>query len=275
MKYKIMSFFVVTMMGLVAYQAFPMTEEASSDSHTSEQTTSTNSEQNETEIVEEETATVEIEETAVLSGELTLELVEEEASEAFIEDVPHIAQLPELARGCEVTSLAMMLQYAGVNVDKMTLAEQITTVPFKYSNGLRGNPNDGFVGDIYTFDKSGYGVYHAPIAALAETYLPGRVVDLTGQSIDSVYKQVQDGSPVLVITNATFATLPESEFSTWNTPSGTVQITYREHSVLVVGYDETTVYINDPLAEEGYRAINRTSFEEAWVQMGSQAVSYQ
>jgi uncharacterized protein YvpB len=111
-----------------------------------------------------------------------------------IVDVPHIQQMPELPRGCEVTSLAMLLQYAGVSVDKMTLANEITTIPFRDSNGLRGNPNVGFVGDIYSFDNPGFGVYHAPIAALAETYLPGRIIDLTGGSIDSVYNMIDNGS---------------------------------------------------------------------------------
>ncbi|WHZ05081.1 C39 family peptidase [Neobacillus sp. YX16] len=192
-----------------------------------------------------------------------------------IVDVPHIQQMPELPRGCEVTSLAMLLQYASVSVDKMTLASEITTIPFRDSNGLRGNPNDGFVGDIYSFDNPGYGVYHAPIAALAETYLPGRIIDLTGGSIESVYNMIDNGSPVWVITNSRFSQLPESEFTTWQTSSGEIQITYREHSVLVVGYDENNVYINDPLADQPYTAVSRDSFEDSWIQMGKQAISYQ
>jgi uncharacterized protein YvpB len=192
-----------------------------------------------------------------------------------IVDVPHIQQMPELPRGCEVTSLAMLLQYAGVSVDKMTLANEITTIPFRDSNGLRGNPNDGFVGDIYSFDNPGYGVYHAPIAALAETYLPDRIIDLTGGSIESVYNMIDNGSPVWVITNSRFSQLPESEFTTWQTSSGEIQITYREHSVLVVGYDENNVYINDPLADQPYTAVSRDSFEDSWIQMGKQAISYQ
>jgi uncharacterized protein YvpB len=212
----------------------------------------------------------------VVSSEDTLSNSEQtQVENGKLIDVPHIQQMPELPRGCEVTSLAMLLQYAGVTVDKMTLADEITTIPFRDANGLRGNPNDGFVGDIYSFDNPGYGVYHAPIAALAETYLPGRIIDLTGGSIDSVYNMIDKGSPVWVITNSRFSQLPESEFTTWHTSSGEIQITYREHSVLVVGYDENNVYLNDPLAEQPYISVPRDSFEASWIQMGKQAISYQ
>jgi len=51
-------------------------------------------------------------------------------------------------------------------------------------------------------------------------------------------------------------------------------ISYREHSVLVVGYDENNVYIKDPLADQPYTAVSRDSFEDSWIQMGKQAISY-
>ena len=44
--------------------------------------------------------------------------------------VPLIMQEPELMRGCEVTSLAMILQYNHINVDKMELSKNINHVPF-------------------------------------------------------------------------------------------------------------------------------------------------
>ncbi|RSD29468.1 peptidase C39 family protein [Mesobacillus subterraneus] len=203
--------------------------------------------------------------------ELIKEFISTE-DQTMIEGVPHISQLPELQRGCEVTSLAMLLQYEGIDADKMTLAKEIHKIPFRDANYVRGNPYDGFVGDIYSFSKSGYGVYHGPVAKLAESYHPGKIMDITGQSIDAVYDLINSGSPVWVITNSTYAPLPESEFTVWETNTGNVKITYREHSVVIVGYDEQSVYINDPLAHEGYKALPRKPFEQAWVQMGSQAI---
>ncbi|CAM3787204.1 C39 family peptidase [Mesobacillus thioparans] len=190
----------------------------------------------------------------------------------IIDGVPHVSQLPELQRGCEVTSLTMLLQYEGIAVDKMTLAKEIFKIPFRDANYVRSNPYDGFVGDIYTFSKSGYGVYHGPVANLAENYIPGKVKDVTRQPFKAVSELLDSGSPVWVIINSTFAPLPESEFTTWKTNTGDVKITYKEHSVLIVGYDEQSIYINDPLADTGYKAVPRIPFEKAWAQMGSQAI---
>lgn len=194
-------------------------------------------------------------------------------SNNMLSNVPFIQQLPELERGCEVTSLAMLLQSAGISVDKMTLAKEIPTVPFM-DDEERGNPNDGFVGDIYTLDNSGYGVYHGPVYELAQQYLHERAVDLTGKDAKELYTYIDKGAPVWVITNTTFAPLNDDEFTTWKTNDGDVKITYSEHSVVIVGYDDQYVYINDPLADGPKTAVPRQNFEQAWEQMGSQAISY-
>ncbi len=191
----------------------------------------------------------------------------------ILSNVPLIQQLPELDRGCEVTSLAMMLQYAGITVDKMKLANEIKKVDFM-NDGVRGNPNEGFVGNIYTFSESGYGVYHGPLFQLAKKYLPNKAVDLTGKGIEEMYKSVKAGQPVVMITNATFAPLDEDEFTTWETNSGDVSITYNEHCVVLIGYDKEFVYIRDPLSDSLDVKVPRESFEKAWIQMGSQAISY-
>ncbi len=191
-------------------------------------------------------------------------------------DVPWVNQNPELPRGCEVTSLTMLLRFAGVTADKLTLASQVDKVPYTV-NGLHGNPNDGFVGDMYTFSNPGYGAYHAPIQRLAAQYLPARIVDLTGQVFDDILaQQVANGRPVWVITNATFAPLAASSFITWHTPTGDAQINWEEHSVVITGYDASTVYINDPLdaAHGKDKRLDLADFRSAWEQMGQQAITY-
>jgi uncharacterized protein YvpB len=188
-------------------------------------------------------------------------------------DVPLVLQKPELDRGCEVTALTMVLKFAGINADKMKLAKEIDKVPYK-TGGLFGNPNEAFVGDMYTFANPGYGVYHAPVERLAEKYLPGRVVKLTGQNFDDVVmKNVGKKRPVWIITNALFKKLAPGDFTTWNTAQGNVQITWQEHSVVITGYDANSIYINDPLGGKN-KKLARTPFREAWEQMGKQAISY-
>lgn len=190
-------------------------------------------------------------------------------------DVPWISQNPELPRGCEVTSLSMVLRHAGVDADKLVLAGQVEKVPYT-TNDLHGNPYDGFVGDMYTFSKPGLGVYHGPVARLAERYLPGRVLDLTGGDFDDILaQQIGKKRPVWIITNATFKKLPASQFETWKTSSGDLAITWHEHSVVITGYDPNYVYINDPLDARKNKKLPREDFREAWEQMGRQAISYE
>lgn len=193
-------------------------------------------------------------------------------------DAPVINQLPELPRGCEVTSLAMLLQYAGIDADKMTLAEEVTkdTTPYEKKNGkiYYGNPNDGFIGDMYSLEGPGLGVYHKPIAQLANKYLPNRIVDLTGSDFAELKKVLSDDRPVWIVTTSTFSKLSDDNFRTWITPSGTIQVTYSEHSVLITGYDEDYVYFNDPLTGEQNKKAPIQDFIDAWVQMGSQAITY-
>lgn len=193
-------------------------------------------------------------------------------------DAPLVAQMPELPRGCEVTSLAMLLQFAGIETDKMELAEQVKRdpTPYQKKKGIVhfGNPYEGFVGDMYSFSNPGYGVYHEPIKELAEQYLPNQIMDMTGSEFPDILFTLERGIPVWVIANTHFSRLPESLFETWETPTGEVRITYKEHSVLITGYDEQFIYFNDPLANIKNRKISVKAFQEGWEQMGKQAITY-
>ncbi|MDQ0200558.1 uncharacterized protein YvpB [Neobacillus ginsengisoli] len=188
---------------------------------------------------------------------------------SIILDVPLLLQLdkPQLYNGCEVTSLAMILNYHGVNVTKNTLAQKINRVPLTYSNGQKGNPNIGFVGDME--DGPGLGVYNGPIFNLAQSYVGDKAVNLTNRQFDEVLKMVGQGLPVWVITTTQFA--PVSVFQKWNTPQGMMEITFSEHSVVITGYDQNYIYINDPYGFKNEK-VNRINFIKAWEQMGKQAI---
>jgi uncharacterized protein YvpB len=188
----------------------------------------------------------------------------------IILDVPLLKQMdaPRLYNGCEVTSLAMLLNYYKIMVTKNDLADKISRVPLKYGDGKNGNPNVGFVGNME--DGPGLGVYHEPIFKLAQSYAVGfTVTDLTKQPFSVLLEKVGQGSPVWIITTASFS--PTSEMRTWNTPQGPVDVTYKMHSVVITGYDQDSIYINDPYGFKN-RKVDRENFIKAWEQMGSQAV---
>lgn len=174
---------------------------------------------------------------------------------------------PHLYNGCEVTSLAMLLNYNGIKVTKNELADKIQKVPLNYSNGLNGNPNVGFVGDME--NGPGLSVNNGPIYDLAKEYVGDRVVNLTKSPFTDLLKEVSLGHPVWIITTSTFS--PVSDLQEWNTPQGKIEITYSGHSVVITGYDDQFIYINDPYGYKN-RKVDRDDFIKAWEQMGSQAI---
>jgi len=172
----------------------------------------------------------------------------------------------------------MLLQFKGIKVDKMKLAKLIRkdSTPYQIKDGkvFFGNPNQGFVGDMYNINEPGYGVYHKPIKELAEKFLPNQVVDLTDSNFSEIEKLISNGTPVWIIINTRYKPLPREEFRVWNTPQDEITITYREHSVIITGYDQKYIYFNGPLTGEKNKKAPKQEFIDAWVQMGKQAISF-
>jgi uncharacterized protein YvpB len=186
-------------------------------------------------------------------------------------DVPLLNQMdePRLVNGCEVTSLAMMLNFYQIKVSKNELAERISKVPLNYPNHLKGNPNFGFVGDMA--EGPGLSVYNGPIYDLAKEYVGSEnVLNLTNLPFEEVLKKVGSGHPVWVITTVDLE--PGVEFREWNTPQGKVKVTLSGHSVVITGYDQQYIYVNDPYGYKN-RKIEKQTFIDAWKEMGRQAIS--
>lgn len=192
-------------------------------------------------------------------------------------NIPLLQQFPHLQRGCEVTSLAMIFKHYGENVSNLKLAEEIKKDNTPYSIDEKGrinygNPYEGFVGNMYDLNQNGYGVYHGPIYELANNYFKDCAIDITGCEFEDLLQFLSDEVPVWVVVNSTYKALEERYFEIWHTPTGIVKITKKMHSVVITGYDDKWLYINDPLKPIKNMKVNKNEFKKAWEQMGNQGI---
>ncbi|WP_420914931.1 C39 family peptidase [Lactiplantibacillus paraxiangfangensis] len=157
--------------------------------------------------------------------------------------VPLISQLPELPTGCEMTATTMMLQYAGVKIDKMRFAAAIPR---------SSNPNSGFVGEPTSSMGVGLYVYPQGLLATVRQYLP-TAVNLSGMSLPQLKAQLAKRHPVVV----------------WVTGLDG----FASHTVTMTGYQTHQLFYNDPWT--GRReTISNQDFETIWQQNGRRALSY-
>ena len=151
-----------------------------------------------------------------------------------------------LPMGCEVTSLAVVLQYLGFNkVTKNMLAD-------KYQpRGAVGatDPNVAFVGTPYS--SRPYGCYAPVIVKTAQNYFKAigndeyQVNNLTGLNINEIYKEIDKGNPLVMWITYGRPYKQESwtlRYGTKTTKagSGTYRFTWygMQHCVAVAGYNK-------------------------------------
>ena len=185
---------------------------------------------------------------------------------------PMIKQLPELPTGCEVTSLAMALNFYDLNIKHTSLADSFLEKGAYRESDYR----KVFVGDPRVYRS--YGCYAEVIVNTAEKFLktvPDRsfkVYDLTGCEPDRLYSYIDMGYPVIV--RATSKRMPTTKRATWTDRSTgkTIKWIGNEHCLLLTGYDteNNLVFVNDPQAGTGTYKLDL--FEERFFDLGKQAV---
>ncbi len=195
----------------------------------------------------------------------------------MISSIPFVTSAPEYVKGSEIANISAIVKSLGEVGIKTKLYDEIAkdTTPFTAYDtyNLFGNPNVGLVGDITTAE--GYGTFDKPLYDLLLSYFPTKALNITGVDFTNVEKFVSSGSPVLVITNDTFREIMPVDLISWNTPEGEIIHTASNYiSVLVIGYDETFVYVNNPITNEENQAIPKEDFIKAWEQMGRMAITY-
>ncbi len=143
----------------------------------------------------------------------------------------------DLVAGCEITAVTMMLQYAGANVDKVQLANEMPR---------SDDPNQGYVGDPY---GNGWTIYPPALMNLVRKYA-GSAVNLTGQDVES---QLMKNHPVVA----------------WMTMHG-----FSVHAITLTGFDANNIYYNDPWTGEKNASMSKNDFYSNWSTQDERAISY-
>ena len=135
-----------------------------------------------------------------------------------------------------------------------------------------GNPDEGFVGDV-TGKKPGYAMFDKPMETLMKQYLPNNTVNLTGKDFNVILNHVSNGKPVIVWTTGDYK-LPD-RWESWRHNGEKITTPLDLHAVVLVGYDQNNVYINDPLSGKKGAKVEKDTFIESWKALKRRAVSYE
>lgn len=182
-------------------------------------------------------------------------------------EVENIDQNPELPNGCEITSAAIVLNYLGFEVDKVTLAEEYLPrcVPYWETDPrveFMGNPEDELA--FYCLPGA---VVTAVNDYLEDVDAGYTAVDISGSAVEELYQWVAGGYPVLVWTTRAFSEPLYND--TFLLPDGDRPYS-NSHCLVLTGYDDDTCYLADPMLE--VETVERERFAESYLERGQYAV---
>lgn len=191
--------------------------------------------------------------------------------------VPHLSQTKNYPTGCEIVSTAMLLQFYGYNLPVDALIDNyLDQADLTVLNGQRygADPNASFIGSPYS--PFSYGCY-APVIlnTLSRVLTTGdRATNLTGTPFSQLISDyIERGIPVLVW--ASIGMKPVVKTAAWR-QNNTDEVVYwpkGEHCLVLVGYDENRYYFNDPLQSTAPVGYEKSSVEQRYAELGSQAVA--
>lgn len=188
----------------------------------------------------------------------------------ILEDFNTVLQEPELPTGCEITTLAEVLNYHGFNIDKEELCDNFMPVDYVGSVTM----TQAYLGDPRS--NNGFGCYSPVIVKSAYEYFesidsPCYAVDLSGTDFRDLFYQICQGRPVIVW--ATMYLTESYPNYKWTAGNGEDMIfNDYQHCMAIYGYDlnEGIIYAGDPLVGNTTYSIDR--FEMIYDIMYKQAV---
>ena len=207
-------------------------------------------------------------------------------------DVPYLSQVGEYPSGCESVSAVMALNYAGYEIDVDAFIDKYLPTgeePYYGDDGLlyADSPFETFIGSPYS--DTAYGCYAPVIKKALEAFLSAEEgpQEVNADPAGYEYRAVADLSvtplqelcenyvarDIPVIVWGTIGMQPIEALTEWILPSGSV-FTWKsqEHCLLLVGYDETYYYFNDPM-EGKDTAYLKADAEKAYAELYTQALA--
>lgn len=190
--------------------------------------------------------------------------------------VPYINQSEYYPTGCEVVSATMLLQYYGYDITVDRYIDKyldMSTVDSKDGILVAEDPNKYFIGDPRS--SYSYGCFAPVIVKSMNKILEGNKVaeDISGTNLEDIAeKYIDKGIPVIVW--ATIEMEPTTEGVDWLLKSNGRRYHWigGEHCLVLVGYDDTSYYFNDPYQNNGLVAYNKQVVEERYEDLGKQAI---
>lgn len=207
--------------------------------------------------------------TEFVSGNKNNEEYDDTALEQKYIIMKELLQLPNLPTGCEITSLTAVLNYWGYGVNKETMADKYL------EKGEMGKVTayEAFIGEPTS--TNGCCCFAPVIQRAANKYLSEqnsfyRAYDLTGASLEDLYREINQNHPVIV-----WATINMGEpryYPQLKLSDGTYSWIGGEHCMVLTGYNKSTnsVYVMDPL--RGNVVYDASLFNKRYEQLFLQAV---
>lgn len=220
------------------------------------------------EIIKEKEVIVEVE---VEPETVYIEVEKEEMSYNYYStvqlNVNSILQNPELPTGCEVTSLAIVLNYLGYDIDKVTLSDLYMP---KGEIG-KTNPDEAFIGNPKT--TYSYGANAPVMIKTANNYfnhISSNYIayNVSTSDFKSLLKYINNGYPVMIW--ATMSLIPSYPSDRWIVDNQEVQWYANEHCMVLIGYTKDQYIFADPL--KGIVRYNKGLVEQRYNELGNQAV---
>lgn len=197
--------------------------------------------------------------TAPVTGNAVTQTVE--GRPAKLVNIEPLSQLPELPTGCEVTSLAAVLNYYGFTIDKCDIADryldkgEVGTVDFH--KAFEGDPRD----------EDAYGCY-APVIVnaanriLSEHGTSMRAVEVSGNELEELFTYLDHDTPVIIW--GTLDCAPSEPTTSWEVDGKELQWIYPEHCMVLAGYSDAAVWVCDPMSgrmQEYEKELFKTGYE--------------